>query len=307
MAHLGFQAPIVPGFQTSVVPAFRHPSSRGFQTSIVQELLGFQIPSFPGFPGFATNLWVSGFLLAGRLARRGGPDDRGLVRTERDHGLGGRVGSPPGSITCRAGSGGLPLRVPAGWSTPGHRLRPRRGAVRVLLGLGPGREIRAAPASWHGSTGCRPRGWTGTAATCSHWNPVRRSTLRDPITATTVRAFDIDGSDQGISAAACTAGAELVAAVSEPPLAVDGMGWKDGRAPGRPRGPSGHRAIDDQPGRGVSGGGRYPPGRLSHRSEERGRSADRLREDPSSAPPDGRLLTRRHAARDRPVELPGGG
>jgi WD40 repeat protein len=40
--------------------------------------------------------------------------------------------------------------------------------------------------------------------------------LRDPITATKVRAFGIEGPDQAITAAACTVGAELVAAVSGP-------------------------------------------------------------------------------------------
>ncbi len=45
----------------------------------------------------------------------------------------------------------------------------------------------------------------------------------------TVRTFDIDGSDQGIIAAACTAGAELVAAVSEPPWRLTVWDGKTGR------------------------------------------------------------------------------
>ncbi len=44
-----------------------------------------------------------------------------------------------------------------------------------------------------------------------------RATLRDPITATTVREFDLAGSEGGIMAAACTAGAEIVAVTSERP------------------------------------------------------------------------------------------
>jgi eukaryotic-like serine/threonine-protein kinase len=56
-----------------------------------------------------------------------------------------------------------------------------------------------------------------------------KATLRDPITATTVRAFDIDGPDQRITAAACTAGAEMVAAVSGPPWRLTVWDGKTGR------------------------------------------------------------------------------
>jgi WD40 repeat protein len=55
------------------------------------------------------------------------------------------------------------------------------------------------------------------------------ASLRDPITATMVRSFDIDGSDKGFLKAACTAGAELVAAVSEPPWRLTVWDGKTGR------------------------------------------------------------------------------
>jgi WD40 repeat protein len=54
-------------------------------------------------------------------------------------------------------------------------------------------------------------------------------TLRDPITAKTVRTFDIDGSDQGIIAAACTPGGEIVAALSEHPWRLTVWDGKTGQ------------------------------------------------------------------------------
>jgi WD40 repeat protein len=53
--------------------------------------------------------------------------------------------------------------------------------------------------------------------------------LRSPSTATTVRTFAIDGVNQGIRAVACTADAELVAAVSEPPRQLTVWDGKTGR------------------------------------------------------------------------------
>ena len=108
----------------------------------------------------------------------------------------------------------------------------------------------------------------------------RRSPSGTPSRRATVRAFVIDGSDQGISAAACTAGAEIVAAVSGPPWRLTVWDGKTGERLAAYAVPPDIVRLTISPGGAILAAVDIAPGCPSHRSEERGRPADRLREGP---------------------------
>jgi WD40 repeat protein len=108
-----------------------------------------------------------------------------------------RCGFLPGGALLGTvfGAAGVPSQFSTAWDLSGDPGRPR------LLERFDG--MPTATTEWNGGDLLTPEG----RATVSH---------RDAFSARPVRTFGIDGADQSITATACTAGAEVVAAVSGP-------------------------------------------------------------------------------------------
>ncbi|WP_165234014.1 protein kinase domain-containing protein [Aquisphaera insulae] len=146
----------------------------------------------------AISVWAvaSGRLLA-RLPVPRGPE-------------GSRCGFLPGGTLVGTffDLGGKPPAFSLAWDFVGDPGRPRLLARFV--------EVPATNMEWNG----------GDLLTLESRATIA---LRDPVTATTVRAFQVDGSDQDIGAAVCTSGAEVVAAVSAPPSRLTVWDGRTGR------------------------------------------------------------------------------
>ncbi len=138
--------------------------------------------------------------------------------------------SPPDGITVwEVASGRRLARLPVTRGPDGCRCGFLPGGALLVTVFGLDEVPSAFSSAWDlAGDPARPRRlarFDGMPAASMDWNggdlltleSGPTASLRDPITATTVRSFDIDGSNQGIIAAACTAGAEMVAAVSAPP------------------------------------------------------------------------------------------
>ena len=198
-------------------------------------------------------------------------------------------------------SGRLPLsgscRGEHSWAPSSASMRCRPSSPRP----GTWRAIRAAPASWHGSTGCRPRGmdWNGgdlltTGIPGDGLPPGPHHGDDGP--SLRHRWFHA-GHHRGRVHGGRGDGRRRVGT----PWRLTVWDGKTGRHLADPRGPSGHRAIDDQPGGALLAAVdiRQDVYLIDRRSGAARRIvSEKVR---SSAPPDGRLLTRRHPARDSPL------
>jgi WD40 repeat protein len=137
--------------------------------------------------------------------------------------------APHGITVWEVGSGSCVARLPVARGPEGCRCGFLPGGALLATVFGLGEAPSEVSLAWDlaGDPG-RPRllaRFAGMTAAKMEWNggdlltleSQEMATLRDPITATKGRTFAIDGSDQRIIAAACTPGAEMIAAVSEPP------------------------------------------------------------------------------------------
>jgi WD40 repeat protein len=148
----------------------------------------------------------------------------------------------PDGITVWAVATGLRLaRLPVARGPDGCRCGFLPGGVLLVTVFGLNEVPSGSSSAWDVARDSgRPRvlaRFDGTPAAGLDWSggdlltleSQGKVTLRDPITATTVRTFEIDGSDRGIIAAACAAGAEMVAAVSASPWRLTVWNGKTGQ------------------------------------------------------------------------------